>query len=100
MIERNAAKNIAKVLVNASGLKSLPFLRLEGENGKEGNCNNQQREKERLADLLRRLNENLGAVSRTPRLFPLLEALVRVFHHDDGGIYHRADGNGDTARGT
>ena len=30
-------------------------------------------------------------------MFPALDPFVGVLDHDNGGIYHRADGNGDSA---
>ena len=31
------------------------------------------------------------------RLMPRFQVLVRVFDHDDSGVHHRPDGNGDAA---
>ncbi|CZU30534.1 Uncharacterised protein [Enterobacter cloacae] len=31
-------------------------------------------------------------------VIPLFEPFVRVFNHDDGGIHHRADGNGNASQ--
>ena len=51
----------------------------------------------RLSDLFRRLDEHVGPISRPSLLFPVFQLLMRVFDHDDGRVYHRADRDRDTA---
>ena len=74
-------------------------MRLQGEDRDEGDGDNQQREEERLADLLGRLDDDLGPIPRPPLVLPALQVLVGILDHDDGGIDHRPDGDGDPPQG-
>ena len=97
----SAAKNIEKVLVKASGLNKRPSCAVERKDRNETDGDDQQREEERATDALGRGNDNFDAfavVRFAAVLFPeMFQRLVRVLDHDDGGIDHRADRDGDAA---
>ena len=75
-------------------LEQPALLRLQREDRQEGDRDDEQAEEERRAHLDRGLDQHLG-----PRLAGrrALEPLMRVLDHDDGGIDHGADGDGDAA---
>ena len=82
-------------------LEQSAFLRLEREDRNEAHRDDEQREKERAADLLAAAMIT-SARSRVVRLAAvllaeMLERLVRVLDHDDGRIDHRADRDRDAA---
>ena len=71
------------------------FLRLQREHRQERNRDDEQRIKQRRADL------DGGVADDVPvRLFALvvLQMFVRVLDHDDDRVHHRADGDGDAAQ--
>src|SRR5262249_34371813 len=70
------------------------LLRFEREDRQERHRDDEQTEEQRWPNLDRRLDDHLspGLVSRSA-----LQVLVRVLDHDDRGIDHRADGNGNAA---
>ena len=76
-------------------LEQTSFLSLQAEDRQEGNGNDQQREKQRAADLLGGVDQYPVSVSLSSLLFPLLQLLVGVFDHDDRRINHDPDGDGD-----
>ena len=87
--------------MNASGLKKPAFLRFQREDRNEAHGDDEQREEERTSDAFRRRDDDLDALA-VVRIAPMLVAemlqrLVRVLHHDDRRIDHRADGDGDAA---
>ena len=76
-------------------LEQPAFLRLQREHRDERHRDDQQRVKKRRADFDRGVADDLpvrflAAVA--------LEVLVRVLDHDDDGVHHRADGDGDAAQ--
>jgi len=76
-------------------LEQSAFLRLQRENRQEGDRDHQQGVEKRRADF------NRGVPDDPPMRFPALVALqvfVRVFDHDDDGVHHGANGNGDAAQ--
>ena len=97
----SAAKNIAKVLVKASGLKSRPSCAVSEKTGMKLTVMTSSEKKSGrptlfAAAMMTRVR------SRVVRLAPVLVAemlqrLVRVLDHDDRRIDHRADGDGDAA---
>ena len=71
------------------------FLRLQREDRDERNRDDEQRVKQRRADFDRRVADDFPV-----RLFAAvaLEMFVGVLDHDDDGVHHRADGDGDAAQ--
>ena len=69
MIDRKAAKNMAKVLVKASGLNKSSFLGLQRKNRQKRNRDDEQGKKQRLSDLFGRFDENLCPIPG-PSLLP------------------------------
>ena len=80
-------------------LEQTPFLRLECKDRHEGDGDDQQREEARPAHFLDGLDHDPVIVALAPLGVPLLEFLVSLFHHYNGGIHHHADGNRDSAEG-
>ena len=80
------------------GLEQPSRLRLQRENGKKPHADDEKGKEKRRADFLGGLDDHIRPVSRPARLLPLLQLLVGVFHHDDGGVHHGADGDGDAAQ--
>ena len=83
--------------------KQPPFLPLKSKDGNEGQGDNQQADKQRGANLDRGVGDHLparGVINLLSRMLviPLFEPFVRVFNHDDGGIHHRPDGNGNASQ--
>ncbi|CAM5201330.1 hypothetical protein BTHI11S_04872 [Bosea thiooxidans] len=70
------------------------LLRFQGEDRQERDGDDEQAEEQRRADLASRLDQDLDAW--LVRLSPF-QVLVGVLDHDDGGVDHRADGDGDAA---
>ncbi len=75
-------------------LEQPAFLRFQREDRQEGDGDDEQAEEERGADLDRGLDQHLAARLARRRA---LKPLVGVLDHDDGGVDHRADGDGDAA---
>ncbi len=75
-------------------LEQPALLRFQGEDGQERHGDDEKAEEERGTHLDRGFDHDLGPrlAGRRP-----LEPLMRVLDHDDGGIHHRADGDGDAA---
>ncbi len=71
------------------------LLRLEREDRQERHCNDEEREEQRRAHLARRLDQDFRASLAGGSA---LQMLVGVLDHDDGGVDHGADGNGDAAQ--
>ena len=74
--------------------EQAPLLRLESEDRQKRHRNDEQREEQRRADLRCGFDENLQPWLVGRRAF---HVLVRVLDHDDGGVDHGADGDGDAA---
>jgi len=81
--------------------EQLAFLRFQREYRDEGQRDDEQRKKQGRSHLARRLDHQrrmlfcirfamLGAI--------VLQLLVRVFDHHNGGVHHRTDGDGDAAQ--
>ena len=74
--------------------EQAPFLRLQREHRKENVSNDQQREKQGGPDLNGRLRY------RGPMHFGIVTFLFHLlmdgFDHDNGGVHHGADGDGDS----
>ena len=88
-------KEHGKCLRVGQGFEEPSRLGLEGEDGKKSHRNDQQREEERRPHFLGRFDNDIHPVPRFPLMLPLLELLVGIFHHDDGGVHHGADGDGN-----
>ena len=70
-------------------------LGLKREDGEEARGDDQKREEERWSHFLGRLDNDIRPAPRLPLVFPLLQLLMGVFHHDNGGVHHGADGDSD-----
>jgi hypothetical protein len=90
--DNSAAAAIEKVLVNASGLNSRPSCDSSVKIERDGD--DEQAEEQRRSHFGGRLDQDRDA--RFARL-GTFQMLVRVLDHDDGGIDHGADRNGDAA---
>ena len=75
-------------------LEQAAFLRFEREDRQERHRDDQQAEEERGSDLDGGLDQHLRPRLVGRRAF---QVLVRVLDHDDRGVDHRADGDGDAA---
>ena len=75
-------------------LEEASFLRLEGEDRQEGDRDDEQAEEESGSDLDGGLDQHLVARLVWRRL---LKPLMGILDHDDGGVHHGADGDGDAA---
>ncbi len=98
----SAAKNIAKVFVNASGLNSRPSCASSEKTGMKLTVMTSSEKNSGRPTLLAALDDDLARARRSIGLAPvlvaeMLQGLVRVLDHDDGRIHHRADGDGDAA---
>ena len=71
-----------------------PFLGFQREDRHERDGDDEKAEKQRGANLFRRLDDDLGARFA---FLCALEMLVRVFDHHDRAVDHRADGDGNAA---
>lgn len=74
-----------------------PFLGFESEHGQEAEGDDQQRKEQRGSHLAGGLLDDtpmVGVIAR-PSLFQMF---VQVLDHDNGGIDHGADGDGDAAQ--
>ncbi len=80
------------------GFEEPAFLGLEGEDRKERDADDQQREEARAGDLADGLLDQGLGVARPTHPFPLLELLVGLLDDDDGGVAEGADGDGDPAQ--
>ena len=79
-------------------LEQAALLVLQREHGEEGRRDDEQRDEQRWPYLLRRLDHHGPVVPRRALRRVALHVLVEVLHHDDRGIDHRADGDGDPAK--
>ena len=75
-------------------LEQAAFLRLQREDRKERHGDDQEAEEQRRTDLDGGLDQHLGPRLVRGRPFQML---VGVLDHDDRGVDHRADGDGDAA---
>ena len=75
-------------------MEQSALLRLKGEDRQEGNGDDEKAEKERGPDLDRGLDQHFHSRLIWGRT---LKPLMRVLDHDDGGVHHGADGNGDAS---
>ena len=71
------------------------LLPLQREDRQEGDGDHEQAEEQRRPDLACRLDDDLDARLARGAAF---EMLVRVLDHDDGGVDHGADRDGDAAQ--
>ncbi len=74
-----------------------PLLALQAEDRQEGDGDDQQREEQRRSHFLARQQHGGGAILPGMLRWQPLQVLVGVLDHDDGGIDHRPDGDGDAA---
>ena len=93
-MESSAAARHGEGLGIGERLEQPALLRFQGENRQEGHGDDEQAEEQRRTDLDGSLDQYLAAGLAGRRA---LQMLVRVLDHDDGGIHHRADGDGDAA---
>ncbi len=71
-------------------------LVLERKDRQEPDGDHEQREKERRPHFLRRVDDHVNARTvDAARLLPVFELFVGVLDHDDRGVHHGADGDGD-----
>ncbi len=97
--ERKAAKNMAKVLVKARGLKSLPSWASRVKMGrKETVMISKEKKSGRPTSLAAWIKSSLRAMGFPSRL-PFLQPCMGILHHDDGRIHHGPDGDGDSPQG-
>jgi hypothetical protein len=75
-----------------------PFLTLQAENGQKRDGDDKQREEQGRPYLLARQKHAGGAILIRMSCWQALKVLVGILDHDDGGIDHRADGDGDAAQ--
>ena len=75
-------------------LEQPSLLRFQREDRQERDGDDEQAEEQRRADLDGSLDQDLAA--RLAR-WGALKPLMRVLDHDDGGVDHGADGDGDAA---
>ena len=75
--------------------KQAAFLRFQAEHRQKAEGNDQQRKKQRWPNFRRCLLHDSPTVGGVARL-GAFEVLVQILDHDDGGVHHRADGDGDT----
>src|SRR3990170_2773226 len=85
-------------LGKGKGLEQPAGLLLERKDRQEPDGDHEEREEQRRPDLLRRFDDHIDARAGPARLFPVLELLVRVLDHDDRGVHHGADGDGNAAQ--
>ena len=83
-------------------LEQPALLGFQREHRDETHGDDQQGKKERAANTLRGFNDDVDALRRrgvaAVPFAKVLQMLVGVFHHDDGRVHHRADGDGDAAQ--
>ena len=79
-------------------LKQSPRLGLKGEYRQEGHSDDQERQKERGPHFFCRLDDDFHPGAGLAGLHPLLQFLVGVLDHDDRGVDHGADGDGDAGQ--
>src|SRR5581483_3316919 len=95
------SKGHGKRLGEGQRLEEPALLRLEGENRNEADRDDEERKEQRTSDAARGGDdevETLAAVRfAAVGLAEMIELLVGVFDHDDGGVDHGADGDGDAA---
>src|SRR5881628_1478400 len=103
----NAAKNMEKVFVNASGLNNRPSCASSEKTGMKltvmtSSAKKRGRPTLLAAEMMTSERESVRAYRRliTLTLFaPPLQRFMSVFDHDDRRVDHGADGNGDAAQG-
>ncbi len=84
-----------EVLGVGQRFEQAAFLRFESQHGQERNGYHQQREEARPRDHLHRFNDHGAVVSLAPVALPFLQPLVGLLDHDDRGVHHGSDGDGD-----
>ena len=95
---KKGGKEHRKGLRVGQRLEEPSRLRLQCENGKKSHADDKKRKEKRRADLLGGFDDHIRPVPGPARLLPLLQFFMGVFHHDDGGVHHRADRDGDAAQ--
>ena len=78
-------------------LEQPPFLRLEREDGQEGDGDDEQREEAGRRDFLHRFDDHRLVIDGLARPAPFLQLLVRLLDDDDGRVHQLAHGDGDAA---
>ena len=73
-------------------------LGLQGEDGEKSHGDDEKRKEERGPHFLCRLDDDVDAAPGRACGLPLFQLLVGVFHHDDGGVHHGSDGDGDAGK--
>ena len=76
------------------------FLRFQQEHWQERNDDNDEREENRRAYLLRRIEQDTAALHfvNRPVFLSFREMAVPVLDHDDGGVHEHSDGKGKSAQ--
>ena len=100
VIARTAAIIIEKFFVKASGLNRRPSWYCSAKIGMKETAITSSEKKLGPPDLLHRFDDHVRSRAGTAFGLPMLQLLVCLLDHDNGGVHHRADGDGDPARAT
>ena len=87
-----------EVLGVGQRFEQAAFLRFQSQHGQERNGDHQQREEAGRADHLHRLNNHGAVVSLATAALPFLQPLVGLLDHDDRGVHHGSNRDGDATK--
>src|SRR6266403_2266288 len=100
---RPSTNSESKIVSQRKRREQTSFLSLQRKHRNETDCDHQERIEQRSADALGRLDDDLKAFPSgwivSMLLLEMFERLMGVLHHDNGSVNHRANRDGDSAKG-